>query len=310
MIHGKNCSKKSKRFEEEHEMQRRVFAMMAIAVLAIGIMGCGKSTPGQFKTEKEITVVSREDGSGTRGAFIELFGIEVKDAEGNKQDQTTEEANITNSTSVMMTSVSGNEYAIGYISLGSMNDTVKAVKINGSIASIENVKNGTYTIARPFNIVTKSVVSEATQDFIQYIMSTEGQKIVEDSGYVPLDTTTSYENNGSSGKIVVAGSSSVSPVVEKLKEAYLKVQSNNDVEIQTSDSTTGVSATSEGIADIGMISREIKDSEVESGLQSLTIALDGIVVIVNHENPVEELSSSDVYDIYTGKTITWESYVQ
>ena len=252
---------------------------------------------GDFDTSKEISVNSREDGSGTRGAFIELFGVEEKAADGTKVDNTTVEANITNSTSVMMTSVAGDPYAIGYISLGSLNDTVKAVKIDGAEATTDNV-------ARPFNIVTKDGLSDVAKDFVDYIMSAEGQDIIEQNGYIKIDqNAAAYAGSKPEGKIVVAGSSSVSPVMEKLKEAYLAVNTNADIEIQTSDSTTGVTSTQEGICDIGMASRDLKDTE--TGVTATTIAQDGIAVIVNNENPVENLTSDQVKSIFTGETTVW-----
>ena len=258
-----------------------------------------------FDTSKDITVVSREDGSGTRGAFIELFGIEQKNDAGEKIDYTTEDANITNSTSVMMTTVAGNEYAIGYISLGSLNDSVKALKIDGAEASVENIKNGTYKVSRPFNIVLGQETSEAAQDFINFIMSSEGQDVVAENGYIPNDGAQAFESNGATGKVVVAGSSSVTPVMEKLKEAYTAVCPDVEIEVQQSDSTTGVTSTIDGICDIGMASRELKDSEKEAGVTSQVIATDGIAVIVNNDNPTEELSTETVCSIYTGETTTW-----
>ena len=256
---------------------------------------------GDFDTSKEISVNSREDGSGTRGAFIELFGVEEKAADGTKVDNTTVEANITNSTSVMMTSVAGDPYAIGYISLGSLNDTVK---IDGAEATTDNVANGTYKVARPFNIVTKDGLSDVAKDFVDYIMSAEGQDIIEQNGYIKIDqNAAAYAGSKPEGKIVVAGSSSVSPVMEKLKEAYLAVNTNADIEIQTSDSTTGVTSTQEGICDIGMASRDLKDTE--TGVTATTIAQDGIAVIVNNENPVENLTSDQVKSIFTGETTVW-----
>ena len=258
---------------------------------------------------RDITVVSREDGSGTRGAFVELFGIE-EEVNGEKVDMTTEEANITNSTSVMMSTVAQDEYAIGYISLGSLDDSVKAVKIDGSEATAENIKNGSYKISRPFNIATKDDLSDAAQDFEDFILSTEGQKVVEDNKYIPLDDVSDYKSNGASGKVVVAGSSSVSPVMEKLKEAYQAVNSDVEVEIQTSDSTTGMQNAIDGVCDIGMASRELKDSEKEAGLTPTVIAMDGIAVVVNNDNPTDELSSDQVKSIFTGDVLTWDEALQ
>lgn len=265
-----------------------------------------KETKSDFDTSKDITVVSREEGSGTRGAFIELFGVEEKDASGNKIDNTTEEATISNSTSVVMTSVAGDQYAIGYISLGSLNDTIKAVKIDGVEPTVENIKSKTYKIARPFNIATKGDLSEVTKDFIDYIMSADGQKVVEENGYISASENASYAGSKPSGKIVIAGSSSVSPVMEKLKEAYLLVNTNAQIEIQTSDSTTGMTSTKDGICDIGMASRELKDSEIEAGLTNQVIAMDGIAVVVNKKNTFDELTSDQVKAIYTGETLAWD----
>lgn len=253
-----------------------------------------------------ITVVSREDGSGTRGAFIELFGIEEKNEAGEKVDNTTEDAEITNSTSVMMTTISGNKGAVGYISLGSLNDTVKAVKIDGAEATVENIKSGTYKIARPFNIASKEGISETAQDFIKFIMSEEGQKVVEENGYISQGNEGAYTSTSMSGKVVVAGSSSISPVMEKLKEAYTALNPDVTIEVQQSDSTTGMTSAIEGICDIGMASRELKDSEKEAGLTPLVIAMDGIAVIVNNDCPVEELSSENVKDVFTGEVSEWE----
>lgn len=262
---------------------------------------------GDFDNSEYINVVSREDGSGTRGAFIELFGVEEKDESGEKVDNTTEEAIITNSTDVMLTSVAGDTYAIGYVSLGSLNDTVKAVKIDGAEATVENIKSGTYKIARPFNIATKGEVSEAAQDFINYIMSGDGQKVISDNGYIGDDSAAAFESNGAEGKVVVGGSSSVSPVMEKLIEAYKAVNANVEIELQTSDSTTGMTGAADGTLDIGMASRELKDSETEEGLTATKIAMDGIAVIVNQENPAEDLSSDTVKGIFTGGTTTWDA---
>lgn len=258
-----------------------------------------------FDASEYVNVLSREDGSGTRGAFIELFGIEEKDADGNKVDNTTEEAIITNSTSVMLTSVASDEYAIGYVSLGSLDDTVKAVSIDGAEATVENIKNGTYTIARPFNIATKGDVSKVAQDFINYIMSPDGQKVVEGNGYIAIDDQKEFTSNNAKGKIVVAGSSSVTPVMEKLSEAYQKINSGAQIEVQESDSTTGMTSAAEGTCDIGMASRELEDSEKDAGLTSTAIAMDGIAVIVNKDNKSDDISIDNVKKIYTGEITDW-----
>jgi len=256
-----------------------------------------------------ISVVSREDGSGTRGAFIELFGIEQKNEAGEKVDYTTTKAEITNSTSVMMTTVAGNESAIGYISLGSLNDSVKALKIDGAEASVDNVLAGNYKVTRPFNIVTnETTLSDAAKDFISYILSTEGQEVVKENGYIPLSETENYTSAQTSGKVVVAGSSSVSPVMQKLAESYQQLNPDVTVEIQTSDSTTGVTSAVDGSCDIGMASRDLKESEEGSGVTATVIATDGIAVIVNNNNPVSELTSEEVKQIFTGEITSWSAF--
>lgn len=252
-------------------------------------------------TGNEITVVSREDGSGTRGAFIELTGVKQDD-----QDLTTVEAIITNSTEVMMTTVAGDENAIGYASMGSMNDTVKAVNVGGVEPTAENVKNGSYALSRPFNIATKDTVSDVAQDFINFIMSADGQAVIEDKGYIAIDDkAAAFESNGAAGKIVVAGSSSVTPVMEKLQEAYLAINSGAEIELQESDSTTGMTQTIDGTCDIGMASRDLKDSELEAGLTPTAIAMDGICVIVNHANDITDLSTDDIAAIFKGERTEW-----
>ena len=314
-------------------MKKSAAVLLALGMAVMGLAGCSgssnstattaateaattaKTTTAAAETTTEaakdsalegpITVISREDGSGTRGAFIELFGIEVKNDAGEKVDMTNDDAEITNSTSVMMTSVAANTEAIGYISLGSLNDTVKAVKIDGAEATVDNIKSGTYKIARPFNIATKGEVSDVAQDFIKYIMSEDGQKVVEDNGYISQGNDGAYESAGLSGKVVVGGSSSVTPVMEKLKEAYVALNPDVTIEVQQSDSTTGMTSAIEGVCDIGMASRDLKDSEIEKGLTGTTIAMDGIAVIVNNDSPVEELSSDSVKGIYTGEITDW-----
>lgn len=264
----------------------------------------------EFDASEFISVTSREEGSGTRGAFVELFEIEQKDSSGNKVDYTTVEANITNSTDVMMTTVAGNEYAIGYVSLGSLNDTVKAVSIDGAEATVENINNGSYAISRPFNIATKGEVSAAAEDFINFILSADGQQVINDNKYITVSDAAGFTGNGAEGKVVVAGSSSVTPVMEKLKEAYAQVNGAVEIEIQESDSTTGMTAAIDGTCDIGMASRELKDSEIESGLSGTTIALDGIAVIINKANPITELKKEDVKNIFCGDVATWEEVMK
>lgn len=297
------------------KLRNTVLAVLSMsAVLALA--SCGgetNSTSGEtasndsssFDSSNLITVVSREDGSGTRGAFVELFGIEEEDANGNTADLTTDEAIIANRTDVMLTNVSGDEYAIGYVSLASLNDNVKALDIDGAEATAENIKNGTYKVSRPFNIVTKDGLSDVAQDFINFIMSQEGQAVCAEE-CVPIDDAAApFAGTNPSGKVTVAGSSSVSPLMEKLKEAYLAVNPSAEIEIQTNDSTSGINGAIEGTCDIGMASRELKDSEA-SQLTGTTIALDGIAVIVNSENPTEAMTSQNVKDIFTGTITTWD----
>lgn len=281
--------------------------ILSVMLTLSALTGCGNS---DFDTKKEIGVITREDGSGTRSAFIELFGIEQKDDNGEKIDCTTDTAAVTNSTSVMMTTISGDPYAIGYISLGSMNDTVKAVRIDGVDATVENIKNGTYKIARPFNIATKEGISDTAQDFIDFIMSSDGQGVIEDSGYISVSEAVPYSGQAASGKIVISGSSSVTPVMEKLKEAYILKNPDVAIEIQQSDSSTGISDAIDGTCDIGMASRELKDSETEKGLTPTVIAMDGITVIVNNESPVSELTSDQVKEIFTGNAVNWSDILQ
>ena len=284
--------------------------MMALSLSAVcAVSMSAAALAADFDNTQDISVMSREDGSGTRGAFIELFGIEQKDADGNKVDMTTEEAAITNSTSVMMTSVAGDEYAIGYISLGSLDDSVKAVKIDGAEPTVDNVKAGDYKVVRPFNIVTKDdTLTDVDKDFIKFILSADGQQVIADNGYIAGEDGEAFESDMSEGKIVVGGSSSVSPVMEKLVEAYQAINTNADIEIQTTDSTTGVSATQEGNYNIGMASRELKDTETD--VTATTIAQDGIAVIVNKANPTEELTSEQVLNIYTGEVTTWDELAE
>lgn len=295
---NKNGNKEEKKIMKKNVVKFLTAAMIGTTVFASAVSAAPSGA---------ITVVSREDGSGTRGAFIELFGIQ-EEQDGEKVDMTTMDASVTNSTSVMMTTVAGDENAIGYISLGSLNDTVKAVKIDGAEASAENVANDTYKVSRPFNIVTGEEISETAQDFVNYIMSEEGQQIVEDNGYIKEDAEAeAYEGGEVSGKIVIAGSSSVTPVMEKLSEAYQALNKDVTIEVQQSDSTTGVNSTAEGICDIGMVSRELKDEEGELGLTAQVIARDGIAVIVNKDNDQEDLTTEQVKAIFTGETTEWEA---
>jgi phosphate transport system substrate-binding protein len=275
--------------------------IMGILMSVVLLCGLAQSAVAEFDLASEITVVSREDGSGTRGAFIELVGI----LDADKNDRTSEEAIVTNSTAVMMTTVSGNESAIGYLSLGSLDDSVKALTVDGVAATVENIKAGTYAVSRPFNIAVKEGYSDAAQDFINYILSAEGQVVVAANGYIALEGAPAYAATAATGKVVVAGSSSVTPVMEKLKEAYALINTNVEIEIQTSDSSIGMQSTIDGVCDIGMASRELKDSELEAGLTPTMIAIDGIAVIANLNNPVEGLTKDQIMQVFIGEVTTW-----
>ncbi|MDO4167499.1 MAG: extracellular solute-binding protein [Eubacteriales bacterium] len=296
---------------------RKITKKIAGIVLSLGMVaglaGCGASDGAGSNTAKEsgvsgmISVVSREDGSGTRGAFVELTGVEEKDANGDKTDNTTTDAIVANSTDVVMNNVSGDSNAIGYVSLGSLNDSVKAVKVDGVGPSTETIKDGSYKIARPFNIAIQkdSKLSDAAQDFYNYIMSAEGQQIIEDNKYIKVDESAqAFESNHAKGRVVVAGSSSVTPVMEKLQEAYQKVNGDVTVEVQQSDSTTGMTSAMEGTCDIGMASRELSDDEAEK-LDGVAIAMDGIAVVVNKENTVDDLTMDQIKGIFTGEITDW-----
>lgn len=271
----------------------------SVALAAAMLASCGGSSD-------KITVISREDGSGTRGAFIELTGIEEKDSNGNKTDNTKKDALICKSTDVVLTQVSGDKNAIGYISFGSLNDTVKALKVEGVEPSTETIESGDYKIVRPFNIAVKDGLSDAAQDFENYILSSEGQDIIEKAGYIKIDkSAAAYASNNASGKVVVSGSSSVTPVMEKLAEAYQKANTNVTVDVQQSDSSTGIKDAINGTSDIGMASRDISDDELSQGIKSVTIAQDAIAVIVNKDNAVEDITMDEIKAIYTGSKTTW-----
>ena len=302
------------------KMKKIAAAVMMVSLVAVTAVGCGSSNGTDTKgadanqsdatsdwdETSDVTIVSREDGSGTRGAFIELFGIEEKQDDGTKVDMTTTDAQITNNTSVMLTTVADNEYAIGYVSLGSLNDSVKALKIGGAEATAENIENGSYKVSRPFNIaVKKDLNNKVAKDFMSFIMSTEGQKVVADEKYIAVADVKDYAGTKPSGSCVVGGSSSVSPLMEKLIEAYKAVNPNASIELQTSDSTTGMTSTIEGSYDIGMASRELKEEEAAE-LEPTVIATDGIAVVVNNANPLDELSADQVKDIYVGNVSTWD----
>jgi phosphate transport system substrate-binding protein len=277
---------------------------------ATGVSSCSQAQAiANFDSSKVISVVSREEGSGTRGAFIELFGVLVEEG-GTEKDMTVPTAIETNTTDVMMTQVAGDPYAIGYLSMGSLNETVKAFTIDGVQASVDNVKNGSYKIQRPFNIATQASLSDVAQDFINYIMSGEGQSVVAAEGYIAVDEAApAYAYNGASGKIVIAGSSSVTPVMEKLQEAYLALHPEITIEIQMTDSSAGMTSAINGSCDIGMASRDLKETEL-AALMPTVIAYDGIVVIANNSNPTAGLTGEQVRQIFTGEITKWSALAQ
>lgn len=273
---------------------KKFLSLLSCAVLmAATAVGCGSQN-------EKITVVSREDGSGTRSAFSELMGV-VKD----DKDNTTDTAEVTNSTSVMLTTVAGNKAAIGYVSLGSLNDTVKAVKVDGVEATAENVKAGKYAVSRPFNIVTGKDLTPLAQDFISYILSTDGQAVVDEKGYISVTQGEAYKASGQTGTLTIAGSTSVAPLMEVLADKYMALNSGVKIEIQQSGSSAGITSAVEGVCQIGMASRELKDSETAKGVTAIKIAMDGIAVIVNKDNSFSELTSDQIRKIYTGETTQW-----
>lgn len=286
-------------------MKKRIIALVAASLAVFTFTGCKKSEKESFDKSHEISVISREDGSGTRGAFTELCGIAEK-VDGKTVDNTVATADITQSTGVMLTSVTDNKYAVGYVSLGSLNDNVKALAVNGVMPSTKTVKDETYKISRPFNIATGKNLSPQAEEFISYIMSSEGQSVIENEGYVTVGNQGAFKSNNTKGKITIEGSSSVTPVMEKLKEAFEKVNENITIEINQSDSTSGMNSVADGICDIGMASRELKDSEIGKGIQGKEIAMDGIVLIINKENPLNEITEENIKNIYVGSFVTWE----
>lgn len=288
-------------------MRVRILAISVLAVLFCLLASC---TAGDFGKDKEITVITREDGSGTRDAFVHLFGIFAVDENGMQYDATAMTADTQPSTGVVITSVTDNKNAIGYISIGALGSGVKALSIDGAAATAENVENGSYKVARAFNIATVSELTDAATDFISFILSEDGQAVVAETGYIcAVDNAKHFTGSDVSGTVTVSGSSSVAPVMQKLKEAYETTNSNVTVEVNISDSSTGVSDAANSACDIGMSSRELKDSELSSGLVSTVIALDGIAIIVNPENTINGLSSAQVKAIYTGQTSTWAEVI-
>ena len=283
-------------------MKKILALALCVVMVAAVFTGCGSKSSNGEADGAPITVISREDGSGTRGAFTELMGIMVDNV-----DNTTTSAEISQSTSVVLTTVAGNKNSIGYVSLGSLNDTVKAVKVDGVDATVENIKGGSYAASRPFLVVTNDKLTDVSKDFIKFILSKQGQDIIAEEGYITIDDNAAdYETQkGISGKIVLAGSTSVSPVMQKLADAYKAIYSDVTLEIQQTGSGAGITSTIEGACDIGMSSRDLKPEETAEGIEGITIAMDGIAVVVNNENSVEDLTSEQIRQIFTGEVTDW-----
>ena len=291
---------------------KRVIASVCAAALALSMVACGSdastststSTGSESGASTSITVVTREDGSGTRSAFVELTGVETDEG-----DMTIATAQVANSTNNVMTSVQAEPSAIGYISMGSLNETVKGIAVDGVEPTTDNVKAGTYPISRPFNIVTNGDISaqdELTQDFVNWVMSADGQAICTEEGYIGDDAAEAYTSTQPSGSLAVGGSSSVSPVMEKLIETYMAdVNPNASIDLQTTDSTNGVTGALDGTYQVGMASRAISDDEASQGAVSTQLAMDGIAVIVNTENTVSNISMDSLRGIYTGEVTDW-----
>ncbi len=283
-------------------MKKILALTLCVVMAAAAFTGCGNNNADSKTDGAPITVISREDGSGTRGAFTELMGIMVDDV-----DNTTTSAEISQSTSVVLTTVAGNKNSIGYVSLGSLNDTVKTVKVDGVDATVENIKGGSYAVSRPFLVVTNDKLTDVSKDFIKFILSKQGQDIIAEEGYITIDDNAAeYESQkGIKGKIVLAGSTSVSPVMQKLADAYKAIYSDVTLEIQQTGSGAGITSTIEGACDIGMSSRDLKPEETAEGIEGITIAMDGIAVVVNNENSVEDLTSEQIRQIFTGEVTDW-----
>lgn len=291
-------------------MKKLISLALSGLIAASLLTGCGpKNSSSEGGEISEIVVITREEGSGTRGAFVELTGIEEKGADGTKTDRTSKEAITQMKTDTVLTSVAGNKDSIGYVSTGSLNDTVKAINIDGVSPTTENIKNGSYKISRPFNIATKGEISELAKDFIDFIMSKDGQTVVSKSYIAVDDSLPPYSGSKPTGKIVIAGSSSVTPIMEKLREAYIEINPNAEIEVQQSDSSSGMTAAINGTADIGMASRNLKDSEKEQ-LNSLAIALDGIAVITHKENTIDDLTIDNVKKIFVGNITNWSEIIK
>ena len=286
-------------------MNRKMMQGLVAVAAAVVLAGCDRG----FDPAAEIGLVSREDGSGTRSAFIELTGIQTKGSDGRKIDRTSPTTMIASSTAVALTTVAGDPASLGYLSLGAVNDSVKIVKVDGVAPTREDIAAGRYALVHPFNVVTKGPIEAlkpAARDFLNWILCEEGQRIVERAGYLRVSTVIPYTGAASvAGKVVCSGSSSVTPCMEKLKEAYCRTHVGVSIEVQQSDSSSGVADARDGGCDLGMASRALKGSESGSGLVATPIALDGLAVVVSPLNPIESISKEHLRKAFTGEISTW-----
>ena len=262
------------------------------------------SAAGDFDVATDIHVITREDGSGTRGAFSEIANI----VDENGDDAITQSATVQNGTSAVMQGVAGDVYAIGYISLGSLDNSVKAVNVNGIEATPENIMSGDYEVARNFNVAYGGELSEVAQDFWDFMFSAQAQELVAEEGYVSVDTeATEYEAKALAGDITIVGSTSVQPIMERMAQAYREYNPDVVIDITAPGSGAGVTAAIDGTADIGMASRELSDEEQAQLSETAAIAVDGIAVILHLDNITEDLSLEDISGIYSGDITTWDA---
>lgn len=274
---------------------KKIVVIFAAFLLTVLLTGCRENA--------DINVISREAGSGTRDAFTQLTGIKE-----NGSDNTAVTSEITSSTFVVIKSVAGDKNAIGYVSLGTLAGDIKALKINGTAPSAENIENGTYPLVRTFNIVDRGDLTAEAQDFVDFVMSAEGREIIEKEGYVAAgeaDSPEKSEKDSRKGRIVIAGSTSVAPLMDVLADKYMKYHPKVKIEIQQTGSGAGITSVLAGACDIGISSRELTEEEMAKGARASAIARDGIVVIVNQENETEDMTIDEIRDIFTGRRTVW-----
>jgi phosphate transport system substrate-binding protein len=293
---------------------KKILILAAILIGALAFTACGSdddngngtTTGSSWDASRQVNVIARDPGSGTHAAFIELLGIEVS-ADGNVTDNTYIGAYIAPSTGGVITTVAGDEFAIGYISMGAMNTSVRALSVDGIAATVENVQNGTYPVFRSFYMAVQPVLSPEAAAFLAFIQSAEGQDVIAGRNYVPAFASPAafVAPEGLSGTVVAAGSTSMTDITQRLAEAFEAVVPGVSVEVHSSGSGAGITAAIDGIADIGLTSRAIRDGELEQGVISETMAHDGIVVVVNNSSPVTALTSSQIHDIFVRDVTRW-----